>query len=284
MRLTLRAQGLDDLVIGETGGEMCLRWHDLGSPAPREVVEDAPDAYGQTDTTVLEGGRTITAVVQLDPWSFASERRLRAYTHPRIRATLLIELGGGAPMLQATVRGVPFGVDVDVEHFVSNVRHYTVQWFVPSGILESADLQTVEIAASGESEDGREYDLEFDRSYPPSAPVGEVVVTNIGDRDAYPMIQLHGPWSGATRVVNVDAGRELVIDNESVQAGDYLEIDARSKTIRLNGDPSNSRYDRLVFPDSEWWALAPGSQRLRFLPSTFSAPARMVVAWRHAYS
>lgn len=279
--LTLSASGLAPLTIGPAPIE-CVEL-DLGEPIDREVAEAAPDADGEIDSTHLSGARIITFGVLMQPWTRANERRLRAFRNPRLRPLLTVS-EDDVDDVQATVRVTsvdgPFGAD----EFHSGQRLFAVTCRAPSGIFESAELHQTEVAASGESEAGRTYDLEFDRVYPESAPVGEVVVVNAGDRHAYPLIQLYGPWSGETSVVNVEAGAELVFDGEIVADGDYLEIDTRRKTITLNGDPANSRYNRLQFPGSSWWALAPGTNTLRFLPETFDAPARMLVAWRDAYS
>jgi hypothetical protein len=69
-----------------------------------------------------------------------------------------------------------------------------------------------------------------------------------------------------------------------VLAGEFLEIDLRAKTIRLNGDAAQSLHSKLVFPGSVWWVLEPGDNVIVFQPETYSGVAQMTVAYRDAYS
>lgn len=282
MRFTLSAPGLEDLVMGDD--QYCSVDVDLGHPIPRVESEPNPDADGDNDTTALEGGRVITATIEIGPaWTWAMTQRLKAFTHPRLRPTLLIEQED-APALIAQTRMSPFSDQFDAGKWIGRWREPTLQWIVPSGILESAELHQEEVAGSDPGALGVAFDWSFDLTFPASQPEGEVEVTNFGDRDVYPLIQLYGPWSGSTRVANATTDQALVFAGENVLAGNYIEIDTRAKTITLNGDPTQNRYNRLVFPDSDWWKLAPGANVLRFEPTTFTAPARMIVAWRDAYS
>lgn len=280
--LRLVAQGLGELDFDPYEGWI-IQSFDPGFPIVRESVEDAPDADGTVDSTHLSGARVCTLSLVMSPFDGdidAMERRLKAFLNPRLRPTLYWRRNSLAEERQATVRAMPYAGPVDFGDETTAIA----QWVVPSGLFESADLQTVEVAASDEGVDGITLELALPFVFPAANPSASVEVTNYGDRQAYPLIHLHGPWSGEARVQNMTTGREIVIDGENVAAGNYLAIDTRKKTVLLNGDPSNSRYNRLVFPDTQWWAIQPGTQRLRFLAETAAAPARMLVAFRSAYS
>lgn len=281
--LTLAATGLDPLTLDPSDGWIVQKEFDTGDAIVRASTENAPGSDGAVDTTQLVGPRVVTVPVVISAPSIYDledmERRLRAFTNARLRPTLTLTRPGGTAK-QMTVRHLTW----TQESLSADATFVLWQAECPSGILESVELHEAEVAASAESEDGRVYDLDPDRVYPESEPVGQVEVVNAGDRTAWPLIVLHGPWSGEASVVNVSTGQALVFDGESVSDGDWLEIDTRARTVRLNGDPANSRYNRLVFPDSDWWGLEPGVNVLRFLPEVFTAPARMTVAWRDAYS
>lgn len=277
--VSLSAPGLDDLVLDPANG-WAVQSLDVGDPTTRTVMQSAPSRDGVIDTTRFVGERSISLHVVVVPGMYAElasmEDHLKAFTNPRLRPVMTVQRPGQNARQIVLSRGA---VMAPIAHH--EFTEAIVSWVAPSGVFESADLRTFEVAASATTELGRSYDLTFDRSYPPSPPVAEVVVTNAGNIDAPPLIQLHGPWSGETRVVNVTAGRELVFDNESVTAGNYIEIDVARRTVTLNGDPSNGRYDRLVSPG--WWELVPGPNVLRFLPETSTAPARMIGAFRDRF-
>ena len=260
-----------------------VRRYEFQGGAPRGVATLAPNADGSIDTSSYAGAGAITIALRL-PRSvtpFTSRwTAVKAFTHPRLRPTLTVDYEDGTPVVQATLsQGTATGGIEAPTH-----RDLVAQFVVPSGVLESAALHTSSVNASGDGTAGRTYDLVHDRTYPTTTPSGEVLVMNAGDRDAYPLLRLYGPWSGVTRIENRLTDQALVFDGESVTAGDFLEIDTRERTILLNGDPANNRYHRLSFPASAWWTLRPGAQRIRFVPTTFTVPANARIIWRDAYS
>lgn len=278
--LKLEAPGLNTLDFGEPG------WHvedvDLGHAGPRTTASDAVDADGTIDTTSLSGSRSIAVRVSATPDATdveSMQRRLKAFTNLRLRPTLHVTRSQGTERI-ATVRFERWS-----EQLSDQMGTFIAQWVVPSGILESAEQHSATATASGDPEElGFTFDLEFDLTFPAMDPQGSVQIVNSGDRDAYPLIRLYGPWSDEVSISNDTSGKALVFDGMSVSAGDFLEIDMRTKTIRLNGDPTAARNQFLVFPDSSWWTLQPGEQRIRFEAETFTAPAQAQIIWRDAYS
>jgi hypothetical protein len=292
VKLTLQADGLDDLVLGEAGDPYGLKVVDLGAPAVRESLEEWPGADGEIDSTVFEGGRTITAVVQLLPWTFAKEKHLKAFTRSRLRPTMTIELDDGT-LLQATVRGLPFSSELTVEWQAAGLRLFPVQWRVASGVLESAELHKQTILAGTPDADGLEFGstLEFGPTleFPDVAAPGTGPVTNAGDRPATAVLRAYGPFGGSLSTDNVTIGNQttgkyLVFAGLQVLAGEFVEIDLRAKTILLNADPTQSLYDKRDPALSDWWVLEPGVNVLVFQPETYSGAAQMHVLWRDAYS
>ena len=285
--LRLEAPGLAPLIL-DSGPIIGARL-DLGDAITREVVEVASDADGTIDTTALIGARVVTLEATISPAAatdgasrWALTQRLRAFTSPRLRPELYMRFSEDDPELVVTMRRSQFSDLWEPQR--GQRSRVTVQWVAPYGILESAELHTATVNASGSPGGlGREYDLDFDRDYPADAPSGSVEVTNAGTIDAYPVLRLYGPWADETSIENLETGKALVFDGLTVAAGDFLEIDTRAKTILLNGDTSDSRFQYLVFPDSQWWTLIPGAQRIRFQSETFTAPAQAQIRWRDAY-
>ena len=278
----LENASLPTLVLDQFAG-FAIQSLDLGFPSVRAVVNDAPDVSGTLDTTALFGARTITVPLKLTRRAPSDSleglrRRLKAYLAPALRSTMFVTLDDGVER-RATVRGSNFSGGLDKPNRATVVA----QWVAPSGIFESSTLYTVDVLAGGSgAELGRSYDLTFDRTYPASSVIGSRAVVNAGDVDAFPMIKIYGPCTNPV-VSNMTQSKSLTFSGLTIAAGDYLEIDTRAKTIRTNSLAASSQYSKLVFPSSKWWTLSPGSNTVRFVPSTFSSGAAMRVEWRDAW-
>lgn len=280
--ILLEAPGLDPLDIG-LGNGYIIRRLDLGDAQIREVVADAPDADGTIDTSQLLGARVITLGVRIVPRNgfipAVQEQRLRSFTGPRIRPTMTVQRDG-LPAQRLTLRRGPFSAPIEKPTF----SDITVQWVAPLGIIESAEQHVQDVFAAGSGATvGRTYSLTFSRSYPASAPLGSAVIANEGTSDAYPLIRLYGPFTDPV-LDNTSQGKSLTFAGLTLTAGQFLEINTRTKTIFANGDPTTPLYDKLAFPTSKWWTLSPGSNSVRFHPATFTeGVTRAELTWRDAY-
>jgi hypothetical protein len=67
--------------------------------------------------------------------------------------------------------------------------------------------------------------------------------------------------------------------------GQTLVIDQQERTVLLNNDPNESRYDRLNFEDWDWddLALQPGANIVRLQGSGFTSTSLMTICWRSAW-
>lgn len=254
---------------------------DVGFPQPREASFQRSGVDGEDDETSFHGGAVVSLSARLRSAAGLTAAqwldRLMPYLAPQVRSTLSYRFDGEgwreiAVRGQQAVRPLsgrdPFGIRVDV------------QWRAPEGVSYSSSMNFVQINP-GESEAGRTYPLTFDRVYPQSSGRGSIDVTNQGTTRAYPTFRIFGPCTDPV-VTNERQGREIVLET-SVAAGDYVEVDTRTRTIRLNGVPQSNLFDALVFPASEWVSLDVGESRLRYVPSSFASPSVCEVRWRDAY-
>lgn len=280
--ILLEAPGLEPLNV-DIGSGYIVRRLDLGDAITREVAQDAPDADGTIDTTQLTGARVIGLQVRIVPRNgfvpALLERRLRAFTNARLRPVMTISRDGLDDQRVILRRG-PFSSPIEQPTFTD----ITVQWVAPLGILESAELHEGNIfAVAPGAAQGRVYPLLFPRLYPASPVLGSASIFNAGDVDAYPLIRIYGPVTDPVLDNNTQE-RSLAFSGLTLAADEFLEVDTRYKTIRLNGDPDNSRYDTLAFPTSQWWTLSPGVNLVRFHPATFTASVTVArITWRDAY-
>lgn len=281
--ILLEASGLPPLLVDESTG-FVIRRLDLGDAAVRDVSEEVPDADGTIDTTTLTGARAILLSVRLllrDVDDRAElERRLRAFTNARLRPVMTISRAGWADR-RVVLRRLDFSSPIEQPFF----QDITVQWVAPLGIFESAGephIANVYAVAPGVAA-GRTYPLTFPRFYPPSPVLGSAILVNAGDAEAYPVIRIYGPVTDPVLDNNTQS-RSLVFAGITLAADEYLEIDVRHKTIRLNGDVAEPRYNWLSFPVSRWWSLSPGSNSIRFHPATLVEGVTVAqVIWRDAY-
>jgi hypothetical protein len=271
---------------------------DTGFPVVREVVEDAVDADGTIDTTMFSGARNVTLGLQISPSVTAETRwqltqRVKAFLNPRLRPQMFVQYSDLDPELVMTLR--PANLQDALMPQRTQRFDVVAQWVCPTGILESAVQHSETITpGAGSSPAGVEFDdIEFDGvEFPLVDPPGVSEVLNAGDRDAYPIVRLYGPFgdegnaSDETTIENLTTGRSLVFAGMGVAEGDYVEIDLRRKTAYLNGveSSSNSRLKYRVFPDSQWWTLPSGTSQIAFRPDTFSGNAQAHVLWRDAHS
>lgn len=319
--LRLEAPGFDPFIIDESAG-LYGQTLDLGDAVTRAVAEDAVNADGSIDTTAYHGARNITLKVTAAPKPdgstlgfFALRQRFRQFTHPRLRPLLYVTQSPDAPEQLIMLRRSQFS-DVITDPKFSDI---TVQWIAPYGILESSALYesvigagstgvfTTTLGVQGTADQqgvsgypagtilgvnevasvlgplgGRVYPLTYDRTYAPGGVVGEGTITTLGDADSNFVARIYGPCTDPI-IENETIGKSLVLLGLTIAAGNFLELNTRTCTVRMNGDAGDSRYDRIDFTTSQWWTLAPGLNTIRFNPGTSSAPSNVTFVYRDSY-
>lgn len=125
---------------------------------------------------------------------------------------------------------------------------------------------------------GKTYTYTYRRSYSPSSG-GSVSYTNSGSVPTPPVIRIYGYCSSPQIVL--DANTKLVFTGE-IAAGDYLEVDASARTVKLNG--STSRLNLLDVTQSTFFALPTGSGTVQMRASNFDANARADLIYRSAWT
>lgn len=255
---------------------------DLGFPTIRRVTQPRPDANGELDTTKHHGAKAVTitgtVVATLTETRQEILDRLRAYMRPDLRPYLVFQLEPDGP-----IRRVRLSSDSHAAPIVRpNSSAFAASWRGPDGVNEADDETEITIVATENVEAGRTYDLEFDRVYPPSAVIGAVIVTNDGNIDTYPRIRLYGPVTGP-KIENQTTGQTLELPDLVIVAGDYVELDTLTRTVLYLSDPDQSRYSYMDFDVSDWWALKPGDNNIRYYPDTSALGAAAVITFRSAW-
>jgi hypothetical protein len=268
----------------------------LGIGAVRENAENRSNQSGTKDRTQFWGSAAVQLVVGVakelavgldpydEPWTDQKlEDRLRAWVVPSMRAFLIYRRDPNDAWRQVEIRGnTPSGPSIGLVR--SDFDRVALAWKAPRGISESYVLEETPLASTLDTEAGRAYDLTFNRTYPASSPIGTQPILNRGNAPTFPhRVFIYGPCA-QPRIENVTTGETLEFKSTfSLTAGQYLEIDFEEGTVLLDGNPANSRYDRIDFSVSTWWQLVPGTNLCRFYPLSSTPPSIAYIKWRHGY-
>jgi len=281
----LRAHGLPDLDLS-CGNGWVLTELAVGFPSQRPVVRSRSLADGAIDQTTYLGQRAVTARLTLDNRVATTQSLvdlLMPFLSPRRRPTLTWSLPGSATdFRQLTLRGVDAPLVIERPRYTTLVA----QWVSEQACMVDPVEQCLSVDPNNPAEEiGREYDLTFDREYLGIIPVGGILVQNSGTCLASWKITLDASMVDPTMTIN---GVDMAFTQNgglTLVTGQTLVIDQAERTVLLNNDPTQSRYDRLNFEDWDWddLALRPGANIVRLQGSGFTSTSLMTICWRSAW-
>ena len=262
-------------------GYIVTGW-EIGFPAERAVVQNRALADGVFDSTQFFGARAVSMAITLDvnkqdPQLAIDD--LTAYMTPHRRPRLSWVIPGSTIERSLLVRGVdaPLSIAGRQAHVIS------ASFVGVNGVIESPVETVIEIRPGFESEQGRTYDLLFDRVYPPSLGIGQRIARNEGNEVADWRATIFGPAVNPILTIN---GIDISFSENgglTLLAGESVTIDTLNRTIFLNNDPSESRYDRVNFTEWSWESvrLQPGDNVIRYEEPTMSGSCSF--AYRSAW-
>jgi hypothetical protein len=179
----------------------------------------------------------------------------------------------------------------------SGLTQFVVQLRAPDPIKYSLDPMrqpdgsaAVSVGAgspSGTRAYPRNYDVATDglREYGTAGSPNVLSVINLGNYSSPPIFRIAGPVTNPTLSL-IDWDGKDTTDPEfsmgfliTLQAGEYLEVDVKEKTVLLNG--AVSRRGTMTF-ESDWFSVPPGESKLRY--TALSAPGNTTSVTLTAYS
>ncbi|MEU0157930.1 hypothetical protein ABZ154_03555 [Streptomyces sp. NPDC006261] len=126
---------------------------------------------------------------------------------------------------------------------------------------------------------GRTYPLVHPRTYGATGASGRISAYNAGASPAFPVLRLDGPVANPA-VEQVETGASITIDG-TLQAGEYLLIDTRTRAVLLMGSTPRRQWVRA---GSQWPLLQPGDNTLAYrgsaLPGAPDQASLLTVTWR----
>lgn len=277
---TLSASGLLDLPLTCDQG-WSLEQLQIGFPAVRAVVRSRALADGVFDDTTFTGQRAVTATLRINS-ATATQAAIDAvmpFMSPRRRPVLTWALGGSPGDLRTLVlRGQDAPIVIDGPSY----QRIVCSWVSVDSFIVGA-VEHCEVATST-TDDGRTYDLTFDRVYSSLAPTTSFFAVNAGTAPAHwratitatitdPVLRING--------VDMDFSQNGGVSLTGTQT---LDIDTQARTILLNNDPATPAYDKVNFTDWTWddLLLQPGSNLVEFI-STPGDTSTVTLCWRDTW-
>lgn len=111
------------------------------------------------------------------------------------------------------------------------------------------------------------------------ATVGNLDITNLGNYDSGPIVEITGPATNP-RITNPQDGGRTIKTNIVVPAGKVLSIDMRLRLMILDGA---SVPPGTIRNDSQWWRLQPGVNHLVMNRDDSAALAIFAVKYRDTW-
>jgi hypothetical protein len=267
----------------------------IGSPDVREVVRVRALNDGVIDDTRYTGSRAITLAIRFkdkllragcdtQPSMQTLIDQLTPYMSPRRRPTLTWQLPGSDQVRAAVVRGVNWGYSIQGP----KAQSIAPQWVCPSGEIlaggpDARRCETVKPSASVEA--GRTYDLVFDRTYPPSDPIGGRTIVNPGTAPAHITLTIYGPVINPQVTINDVVFKTDRLGGVTLAAGQTLVVDTRTRTILFNGLAGSSRYQNTNYDEWTWddLMIQPGVNIIRFDGSGLSVQSAAELCYTPTY-
>lgn len=261
----VRAEGLLDLPMLQTADRLRLRRHGL-SPgddfaASRSIVlqievnAETSSELNSTMSTLLEITRPGLAEspMTLQIPGLAGGEKRRVNVRPRRRQ-------------------VPIGLD-----FFYGLPIVTIEFVATDPrIYDSTPWQVSTALPSGGG--GLYFPAVPPLTFSATSETGDVNAENEGTFPVAPVLRIDGPVVNPS-VTHLEKGATLDF-TISIADGDYLIVDAESRSVLLNG--TSNRYSTLT-SDSTWWELDPGDNTVRFRSDANTEDAVLTAYYRSAW-
>jgi hypothetical protein len=285
--LTLADAAGNDIPLMDDTKRAVVEAHGLLGIGPlRDSRRVRPSTHGAIDETRWEDGRILAFVLEVSSNLGVEDAfsELRAVTSPMLEtldvapAVLKWTEGESGLALQRTVK-LASDIDPPLQGAAAMLT-FQVQFFAEDPRAYSQELTTAVGDVLSLSSGGKVYPRVYPRTYSPSSG-GVVVIANAGNRPTPPILRIYGRCVNP-QILRLDSDDRIVL-NGTVPAGSYLDLDADSRTILLDGTTNRANfYDP---GNSSWFDLPKNStSNLRLIAGEFDGSAHLEVLARSAYA
>lgn len=179
---------------------------------------------------------------------------------------------------------VLFGKPLGIRYDWSSLRR-TGQAVVQFGYyaedprIYDSTLLTATLPLGGTVFSGFSFNLGFNFGFGGVSTTNDAVqVVNGGNRPTPPVIRINGPIDNP-QLLSDTVGKTMVFQNLSLLLGEYIDVDMKNRTVKLNG--ITNRRNTLVSP--MWFNLEEGNNTLRLRASSSDPTAFATVYYRPAW-
>lgn len=260
--------------------------NDLESPAVRMSQRDKPGRPGVVLGNAFEGAIT-PSIEGVIVFRTIEERQ-------ELQRVLLLHasamLGEDAtlawrPRLSADERQLTVRLAAQPNIAGGVIKAFQLPMIAASPFIESTteSQQYTTYLDTGTGSGGLSFNLTFPFSFNFSSSPATATVTNAGELDAYPTIQIFGPITSPV-IRNLTTGKRLGLTS-TIAAGDFVEISMKNETVFLNGSSSSPLLSVLDVSTSDWWSLASGVNNVQLDgTSANNTTTRAFFKWRNTYA
>lgn len=252
----------------------------LGSAGPRSSSYDAPSRHGSVTRSRWLKPAIVTIEGLLNGASSAeTQAQYDALAIPLLDAVdtgaLLTWQRPDGVELQAVAR-LEADINVDVLSYKAWRYQAHLRLDDPRGYGQDLLTATGGTLASG---GGDMFPDIFPDTFDP-ATTGTAIVNNTGTRPTPAVFRVYG-YATTAQVLLVGTDQRIALTG-AVAPGDYLEVDAKERTVKLNGtSPAQGQVDSA---NTDWFDLPRGASTIRLLAGANDAITRVDVLYRPAYA
>jgi hypothetical protein len=255
------------------------------SPNVRQSVEDIPEYDGAVAGNFYYGSRPVTMSGRIVAAS-ATERNQAVANLQRVLRGLRPHLGGdGFIHIQMFPTGMPW---MYAKAKIQNLRitggyvkNFQISMICPDPRIYSQEQHSDSSSATAGAVFGAPWPLAWPVVWGGGTGASAIVnVENVGNIGTPPTLRVYGIIDNP-EIRNETTGQSIFIDNVSLAAGEYIDIDVATRTAVSS--VSGNIYSRVRFPGTTWWLLEPGVNDIQLRGVSTGAGVQVTVYWRDAW-
>jgi len=249
-----------------------------GTPPLRLSLVERPERDGAFDSPSYRGARVVT----LEGSAVAPDRTAKEHAKDRLAAVLndggvLLPLVVTEPHLTRRLL-VRLSAETKISDRKNGVFDFSLQVTAPDPVRYSAALNQASCPLPTSS-GGVAFPLTFPLDFGEGSSGGRLQLENRGTAPTWPVWRVSGPCPDPV-ILNPETGEQLAF-GLTVQSGEVLVVDTDARTVLLQGTASRRSF---LLPDSEWFPLRPGANRIGFRAARTDQNARLTAEWRDAWT
>jgi hypothetical protein len=173
--------------------------------------------------------------------------------------------------------GRPRMVDPDISLLEVGVVVTAAAFVALDPAIYSADQHQTQLTLPSDS-GGVSFPATFPATIDATITAGRADITNAGTRTTGLVLRIDGPVQEPRVTLLTDDGPAVLRYFGDLEAGQWLDVNTKARTVYLNGTAS-----RRGLTGGDWPLLPPGTHELAFDAGLFDADALLTATWRDAW-